>query len=144
MYGDPAYGTDFRDIYAYVLQNWFGMPKDVSDFVIGKDRLPIDGLVPTKNPPIGSEEFGALLGHKISDKNPDVLQIHFSLLQEGPVIIEVLDKSGQVLRPLINEFRNKGSHTLDVNTKNYVLRPGEYQYRMKVGGKIYQRPLLIN
>jgi uncharacterized protein (DUF1501 family) len=144
IYGDPAYGTDFRDIYASVLQNWFGMPKDVSDFVIGKDRLPIDGLVPTKNPPIGSEEFGALLGHKISDKNSDVLQIHFSLLQEGPVIIEVLDKSGQVLRPLINEFRNKGSHTLEINTKNYVLRPGEYQYRMKVGGKIYQRPLLIH
>lgn len=144
IYGDPAYGTDFRDIYASVLQNWFGMPKDVSDFVIGKDRLPIDGLVPTKNPPIGSEEFGALLGHKISDKNPDVLQIHFSLLQEGPVIIEVLDKSGQVFRPLINEFRNKGSHTLEINTRNYVLRPGEYQYRMKVGGKIYQRPLLIN
>lgn len=143
MYGDPAYGIDFRDIYASVLQNWFGMPKDVTDFVIGKDRSPIVGLVPTKTPPVGSEEFGALLGHKMADNNNDVLQIQFSLLQEGPVIIEILDNSGQLLRPIINEFRVKGSHTVEVNIKNYVLKSGSYQYRMKVGGKIYQRPLLI-
>ena len=111
--------------------------------MIGEERTPIPNLVPIKNSRIGREEFGALLGHKISEQNPDILQIHFSILQEGPVVIEVLDNSGQLLRPLINEFRPKGSHTLEINKKNYALKPSSYQYRMKVGGKIYQRPLLI-
>jgi hypothetical protein len=119
------------------------MSPEVSDYIIGNDRTPIDGLVPVKNPPVGSEEFGALLGHKISADDKDILQIYFSILQEGPVILEILDRSGQVIRPLLNGFKLKGSHTLDIHLKKFQLHPGYYQYRLKTGGKVYQRDLVI-
>jgi uncharacterized protein (DUF1501 family) len=143
QYGDPHFEIDVRDVYASVLQNWFGMPAEVSDFIIGKDRTPITGLVPTQNPPVGSEAFEALLGHKISTKNSDILLLHYSTQHDGPVILEILNKSGQVIRPLINEFKPKGSHILEVHLKKYQLHPGYYQYRLKTAGKIYQRDLLI-
>lgn len=143
QYGDPLFETDFRDVYASVLQNWLGMSPEVSDYIIGNDRTPIDGLVPVKNPPVGSEEFGALLGHKISADDKDILQIYFSILQEGPVILEILDRSGQVIRPLLNGFKLKGSHTLDIHLKKFQLHPGYYQYRLKTGGKVYQRDLVV-
>ncbi|MBK9734362.1 MAG: DUF1501 domain-containing protein [Saprospiraceae bacterium] len=142
-YGDPNYGIDFRDVYASLLQNWFGMEAEISDYIIGKDRSPIPNLVPVKNPAIGSEEFGALLGHKLSTENPENLQILFAMLHDGPVVLDILDRSGQVIRPIINEFRTKGTHTVSINTKKYALNKGEYQYRLKTGGKIYQRLLLI-
>jgi len=142
-YGDPIFETDFRDVYASVLQHWLGMPSDVSDFIIGKDRTPLEGLVPVKNPPVGSEEFGVLLGHKISEDDKEMLQIHYSLKQDGPVILEIMDKSGQVIRSLLNEFRLKGSHTLSIHLKKYQLHAGYYQYRLKTGGKIYQRDLVV-
>lgn len=143
LYGDPYFETDFRDVYATILQNWLGMPAEVSDFIIGKDRTPIEGLVPVQELAIGSESFEALLGHKISTNNKDILQIHYSIQQEGPVILEILDRSGQVIRPLLNEFRPRGSHTIDIHLRKYQLHPGSYQYRLKTGGKIYQRDLLI-
>jgi len=143
QYGDPYFGTDFRDVYASVLQNWFGMPAEVSDYIIGKERTPIQNLVPIKNPPVGSEEFAALLGHRISDKDPNMLEIHFALLQDGPIVMEILDTSGQVIRPLLKEFKATGSHTLSINKSNYLLNSGKYQYRLKAGGKIYQRALTI-
>ena len=143
QYGDPYFETDFRDVYASVLQNWLGMSPEVSDYIIGNDRTPIDGLVPVKNSPVGSEEFGALLGHKISADDKDILQIHFSIQQEGPVILEILDRSGQVIRPLLNGFKLKGSHTLDIHLKKFQLHPGYYQYRLKTGGKVYQRDLVV-
>ncbi|MBK8348530.1 MAG: hypothetical protein IPL08_13285 [Saprospiraceae bacterium] len=110
--------TDFRDVYATVLQSWLGMPSEVSDFIIGKYRTPISGLVPVQNPPVGSESFEALLGHKISDENKDVLLIHYSIRQEGPVILEILDRSGQTIRTLIHQYKPKGSHLLEVHIKN--------------------------
>jgi uncharacterized protein (DUF1501 family) len=143
QYDDPIFSIDFRDVYASVLQNWFGMAPEVSDFIIGKDRTPIEGLVPVKNPPVGSEEYGALLGHKISEDDKNILQIHYSILQEGPVVLEILDKSGQVLRPIVDEYKNKGSHIKAVNLKNFNIKAGDYQYRLKTGGKVYQRDLVV-
>jgi uncharacterized protein (DUF1501 family) len=141
QYGDPYFGTDFRDIYGTVLQNWFGMPPEVTNFIIGNDRTLIPNLVPTNPPAIGAEAFEALIGHKINDQDKDQLQIYYSIQKEGPTILELLDKSGQVLRTLIDGFQTIGSKSIDISLKKYHLIPGDYQYRLKTGGKIYQRDL---
>ncbi|MBK8699079.1 MAG: DUF1501 domain-containing protein [Saprospiraceae bacterium] len=139
QYGDPVFSTDFRDVYGTVLGSWFGMPKEVTDFIIGKEPMIIPGLVPEKKPPVGSEEFGALLGHRISPSKADTVEIRYAVNQGGPMIMELLDKTGQVIRTFWKDAVDKGSHTLEVDLKQYAIKPGQYSYRMKVGGKIYQR-----
>ncbi|MBK9150177.1 MAG: DUF1501 domain-containing protein [Saprospiraceae bacterium] len=143
QYGDPYFEIDFRDVYATTMQHWFGMPPEVAGFIMGKDRSLLNGLVPVKNPPVGTEEFGAILGHKMSDSNPDIIQFHFATLQDGPAILELLDKSGQLLRILYQDFTSKGTHIVEIHAKNFHIRPGSYLYRLKTGGKIYQRHLLL-
>ncbi len=120
-----------------------GLPPEVSDFIMGKDRTPIENLVPVINPPIGSERFEALLGHKISVEDANILQIHFAIQKEGPVILEIMDRSGQVIRPVLNTFKTEGAHTVDLHLKKFQLHPGTYQYRLKTGGKVYQRDLVV-
>jgi uncharacterized protein (DUF1501 family) len=143
QYGDPYFEQDFRDIYGTVLQNWFGMPPEVADFVIGKPQNILNGLVPTKNPPIGTEEYKALLGHRPATTNPAYIEFYYAMNQDGQVILELLDLSGQVIRVLRNEFELKGSHTLIVDPAKYAIRPGSYLYRLKTGGRIYERKMLI-
>jgi uncharacterized protein (DUF1501 family) len=143
QYGDPYFETDFRDIYGTVLKNWFGLPGDVADFVTGKERQIIPGLVPVKNPPVGTEEFKALLGHRKAGNKPDTLEFYYSILQDGQAILELLDGGGQVIRVLQDEYRLKGSHTIEVNTKKMAIRPGEYQYRLKTGGRIFERRIFV-
>ena len=142
-YGDPFFEIDFRDVYASVLSQWFGLPAEVTQFVVGKEKEGINNLVPQQPETIGTENFGALLGHRMAADQPDVLQIRYSINQGGPAILEILNEGGQVIRTLLNSSIDKGSHTLEVNIKKQALRAGTYTYRLKVGGKIYQRKLVL-
>ena len=143
QYGDPYFETDFRDVYGTVLKNWFGLPDDVADFVVGKERQLITGLVPVKNPPLGTEEFKALLGHRTDSVKTDTVEFYYSINQDGQVILELIDASGQVIRVLQDVYKQKGSHTVEVNTKKMAIRSGEYQYRLKTGGRIFERRIFI-
>lgn len=143
QYGDPYFETDFRDVYASVLGQWFGLPKEVTDFIVGKEREGLPGLLPQQAAAIGTENFGALLGHRMDEQRKGILLIRYSVNQGGPAILEVLNEGGQVIRTLLNQNIEKGSHTMEVDVVKQALRPGNYTYRLKVGGKIYQRKLVV-
>ncbi|MBK6364439.1 MAG: DUF1501 domain-containing protein [Saprospiraceae bacterium] len=131
QYGDPYFERDFRDVYATVLKNWFGMPPEVVDFVVGKDKEIMNNLIPSVQPSVGTEAFKALLGHRSVAGKPNQLEFYYSVLQQGQVIIELMDTSGQVIRTLKDEFSEKGSFTFVLDTKKYAIRNGDYIYRMK-------------
>ena len=143
QYGDPYFETDFRDVYASVLSQWFGMPKEVTDFIVGKEREGIPSLLPSQPVEIGTENFGALLGHRMDPEKADILWIRYAVNQGGPAVLEILNEGGQVIRTLINQNIDKGAHTLIVDLRRQAIKPGRYNYRLKVGGKIYQRKLEI-
>ncbi|MFZ1704195.1 MAG: DUF1501 domain-containing protein [Saprospiraceae bacterium] len=143
QYGDPYFAMDFKDVYGTVLKNWFGMPPEVADFIIGKTQNVIPNLVPVKSPPIGTEEFKALLGHKMVATKANFIEFYYAINQEGQVIIELLDGSGQVVRLLKDEYSTKGSFTFEIDIRKYAIKPGEYNYRMKTGGRIFERRLKI-
>ena len=143
QYGDPYFETDFRDVYASVLGQWFGLPKEVTDFIVGKEREGLPGLLPQQAAVIGTENFGALLGHRMDEQRKGILLIRYSVNQGGPAILEILNEGGQVIRTLLNQNIEKGSHTMEVDVVKQALRPGNYTYRLKVGGKIYQRKLVV-
>jgi uncharacterized protein (DUF1501 family) len=143
QYGDPYFETDFRDVYASVLGQWFGLPKEVTDFIVGKEREGLPGLLPQQAAAIGTENFGALLGHRMDEQRKGILLIRYAVNQGGPAILEILNEGGQVTRTLLNQNIDKGSHTMEVDVVKQALRPGNYTYRLKVGGKIYQRKLVI-
>ncbi len=143
QYGDPYFETDFRDVYASVLGQWFGLPKEVTDFIVGKEREGLPGLLPQQAAAIGTENFGALLGHRMDEQRKGILLIRYSVNQGGPAILEILNEGGQVIRTLLNQNIEKGSHTMEVDVVKQALRPGNYTYRLKVGGKIYQRKLVV-
>jgi Secretion system C-terminal sorting domain len=53
----------------------------------------------------------------------------FELKEEGTVKIELLDKDGKLIRSLLDEKREKGTHTLPVNLNE--LKTGIYYYRIQ-------------
>lgn len=101
----------------------------------------INGLVPMGNPSGGSNDTAALLGHNPATNNPGSIAIKYSTLRRGTVRLRILDQSGQPLRTLLNEFKERGSYTFDFNTATFFLPPGNYIYQLDTGGKIYNRPI---
>jgi uncharacterized protein (DUF1501 family) len=142
-YVDPPFSIDFRDIYATVLQDWLGAAPEVVNFVLGNDRPRINGLVPAATPLIGDNGKCALLGHNPSPALPGTIEIKYSMMQAGPVRLQLLDTAGHVLRTLVSDVRERGSYVFNFKAQDWFLPPGEYQYRLQSGGQVFQRPLRV-
>lgn len=136
---DPEFSVDFRSIYASVLQNWLGTSPDLVNFVMGQPFDRINGLVPAIPPSKGDNGACALLGHNPHPSLPSTVEIKYSIMQSGPVRLQILDKSGHAIRTLVQEFKPQGSHTFNLRPTDWFLAPGQYQYRLMGGGQVFQR-----
>jgi len=141
--GDPPNSVDFRSIYATVLQNWLGNTPDLSNFVMGKSFPTIPNLVPGIAPALGDNNQCALLGHNPHTGAAGTYDIKFSMMQNGPVRLQILDKAGHVIRTLIDAYQNKGSHTFHFKPAEWFVAPGVYQYRLQAGGQVFQREIQV-
>ncbi len=141
-FGDPPFSVDFRSVYATLLQDWLGNTPDLVDYVMGQKQFPvINNLVPPAIPSVGDNNKCALLGHNPKMTAPGTLEIKYSMLQSGPIRLQILDKAGQVLRTLVDKFQEKGSYVFDFNPAEWFLSSGIYQYRLQSGGQLFQREI---
>lgn len=139
---DPSFNVDFRSVYATVLQDWLGNSPELVQFVMGQQQFPIlNGLVPAIPAPVGDNAKCALLGHNPHPTLAATIQIKYSVMQEGPLRLLILDKAGNVLRTLIDEYKIPGSYIFDFKAADWFLPPGAYQYRLQAGGQAFQREL---
>ena len=141
MYGDPLFDVDFRSVYATILQDWLGVDSGVVSHAVGHPMSPISNLVPSANPPLGSNESAALLGHQPSSLVAGNIAIKYAMLRRGTVRLRILNQAGSPLRTLISEFKEKGSYTFEFKPSDYFLPPGDYIYKLETGGKIYSRKI---
>lgn len=141
--GDPPHSVDFRSVYATVLQDWLGNAPGVANFVMGKSFPTLPGLVPAITPPIGDNNKCALLGHNPNATQSGTFDIKYSIMQNGPVRLQILDKAGHVRRTLIDVYQVKGSHTFHFKPAEWYIAPGVYQYRLQAGGQVFQREIRV-
>jgi uncharacterized protein (DUF1501 family) len=138
---DPEFSIDFRDVYATVLKDWMGSTPELVDFVLGQTQPTIAGLVPATAPLLGENGRCALLGHNPGD--PGNIQMKYAMLQDGNIRLQLLDKSGQILRTLVDEYKPKGSYIFNFKPSDWFIVPGTYQYRLMGGGQVFQRSIKI-
>ena len=141
--GDPPFSVDFRNIYASILQDWLGNPPELVRYIMGHPTPPIPGLVPAATPQVGDNGECALLGHNPHPVQVGTYEIKFSITQSTAVRLQLLDKAGHVLRSLISEFMPEGSHTYMFRPGDWFIGPGEYQYRLRAAGQVFQRVIRV-
>ena len=140
-YGDPEFSVDFRSVYGTVLQDWLCVDPTVTDYVLGEQMDTIPGLLPPGNPPIGSNEMAALLGHNPDPNIPGTILLKYAVKRRGTVRLRILTSGGQPIRTLFAAFRERNSYTFAFRPSDFFLPPGDYIYQLDAGGKIYSRAL---
>jgi len=142
-YDDPEYDLDFRSIYATVLKDWLCVDPSVVDYVMGDQYTTIPGLVPACTPSVGANDIGALLGHNPNQNNPNTIDIKYAIKIRDLVRLQLLNQTGQVLRTLMTDYKEKGSHIYNFSPSAFGITPGDYMYKLDSAGMSFSRKMKI-
>jgi len=130
--GNMKYSSDFRSVYATVLNKWFGVPEEDVTEVFGAafETIPfIDNpsTVGAEDSPTVPKSF-ALEQNYPNPFNPTT-RISFSLDQAGPAQLDVYDVAGRKVRSIIDANLSAGRHEYEFRADG--LASGTYLYRLK-------------
>ncbi|MEM6326846.1 MAG: DUF1501 domain-containing protein [Bacteroidota bacterium] len=113
-FGDLRHRYDFRQIYASVLTDWYGMPVSDTATVLGQtyETLPLfSGAVGTPGVP---SVLPSALSAPYPSPSRGTVSVPFRLGSEQRVRLTIVDLSGRTVGVALNGTRSAGSHTVRV------------------------------
>jgi hypothetical protein len=129
-YGNLRHHTEFRSIYATVLQDWFGLGGAATEGLLGRrfDTLPL-----VADPyPVATEPGAVPVGFALQQNFPNPFDatttIPYRLEEMGPVRLDVFDPVGRLVRMLVDRVQPAGTHHLAFDAAG--LPAGIYFYRL--------------
>ena len=135
--------TDFRQIYATVLEEWLCIDAAQVNALLYDDfeRLAL-GLECEGVSTVNESDFG-LQVHNIRYDAAGKAYVYYELAQMQYVKIEIFNISGQLVTTLQNGRQTRGSYTQAINLKR-GLAMAPYVYRLSVNGKGYSRTFSLH
>jgi len=135
--------TDFRSIYATLLQDWLCIDPVIVDSVLMDSFSRIDGMVDACSPRDGSNNQAVLLGHEPVKGENGAIHIKYAILAPGTVRLYILDSAGEELIQLQSAYLERGSYKALFRPSDHGLPAGEYVYQLDTGGKRFVRNALV-
>lgn len=141
--GNVTFETDFRSIYATILQDWFCLDPLLTDAIMGSSQQRISNLFNACQPSTDAGDWAVLLGHQPDLEQSGHIMLKYAVLNKGNVRLQILNTAGRAVVTLFNEFRETGSYIYDFVPAAYRLPAGEYIYQIEASGKQYSRLIRI-
>ena len=129
--GDPEPTTDYRQVYASILQDWFGLPTEEVNTLMGGDfdRMDlIEAKIRVSNEDDQQPAAFALEQNYPNPFNPTTT-ITYSLDTAGPVTLKVYDVQGKEVSTLVDGTQAAGVHQVAFQAGQ--LPSGTYLYRLQ-------------
>lgn len=142
--GNMEFTTDFRQVYASILENWLCIEPDTVDELlldVFYDRLPL-GLdcIGVSVDELEMEDFR----HRALYSDNGEIYIQYFLPRPMSVSIKIYNIMGQELATLINARQLGGEQRVAVKANSPQLSVGQYIYRIVANGKAYSRNIIIS
>lgn len=134
--GNLLFSTDFRQVYATLLENWLCLDGVAVDQILGRsfDRLEV-GLTcgrTTAVPGVASRS----IEHRAHYLSPRHIEIHYHLPQSTHVRIDVYNVLGQRAAQLQNAYQMAGDHSVSFRPSGGAIMSGQYFYRIQAGSSV--------
>jgi uncharacterized protein (DUF1501 family) len=139
--GNLHHSVDFRQVYATLLLQWFGVPRPQVDAILG-GAFPILDFVgnPVSTAP-GAAPVAALLEPPYPNPFRGSTTVAFSLDRPGPVTLTVTDARGRLVARLASGPRTAGRHTVPFRAAG--LPSGVYHLRLETARGAQSRPVTV-
>lgn len=141
--GNLRYTTDFRSIYATLLEQWLCIDATLVDDVLGETYERLGGLglscqsVPTKAPaqrtPIALEAY----------YHQGYLHVQYDLPTAANVDITLFNMLGQPLRQVYSGYAASGGHRHQLPLSDIGWAAGVYACTVRVGGEVHTRQISL-
>lgn len=136
------YSTDFRSIYATVLEQWLCLDSNLIDTVLGRNFTRLDLGLTCDTVSTQSTLPGFELEHQARYSDNGQIQIWYKLPNTKFVKIEIFNMMGQLVEVIFKGRQTGGSHTKTFNPKRYLSGLSGYIYRIEVNGVGYSGKVL--
>lgn len=142
--GNLIHSIDFRQIYASVLQDWLCVdPTAVNQALLGEDYDRIDLGFACESLSTDTVSYQSTFDHTPLYEN-DQVSIRIINAYSQHTVVKLYNILGQEMATLKNEILFEGTHVINVKqAAQRRLYPGQYIYRISVGGSHYSRSIII-
>lgn len=134
--GNLKYDTDFRQVYATLLENWLCVDPMVVDGVLGRSFQRVNlGLDCTT---VSNDELPDLVPvqHEVRYADAGSATISYTIPRTMRVRLEVFDLLGRPISLLVNERQVSGTHQAAFTTNGSRLPTGVYVYHIQAEGQM--------
>lgn len=142
--GNMEFTTDFRQVYASILENWLCIEPDTVDELLLNvfyDRLPL-GLdcIGVSVDEVAMSDFK----HAPLYDSSGEIYIQYFLPKPMSVNIKLYNLMGQQVATLLNSRQLAGENRVGVKANSINLSVGQYVYRIVANGKAYSKSIVIS
>jgi len=142
--GDPVFGTDYRSIYASILDNWFQLPPDETSNVLNGDfeKLGfVNSSVSSSNERNGSIPEKFTLNQNYPNPFNPSTTISFTLPESSNVELTVYDLNGRKVSTLVKQRVRAGEHSIVFDASS--LTSGVYFYKLVTPSRSQTRKMTL-
>lgn len=143
--GNLKYDTDFRSVYATLLENWLCVDSNIVDEVMGQSftRMEELGLTCNAQTTPTTEVFRKEIVHQARYGTNGNIAIYYQLPEGNSVNVQIFNLLGQPVATLVNGYQSAGAYTLPFISPRKPLAKGQYFYRIRVGQQLYSNAFLL-
>ncbi len=136
--------TDFRDVYASVLTDWFCLDPSIVNTILLNDNYQTLNLG-FNCQGLNTQNF-ANVSHfsHVATYRDNRTFIEMNMQNSAHVEVKLINILGQEMVTLCNEILTPGNHVIDIKARaNTRLAYGQYIYRINTLGQFYSKSILI-
>ncbi|MEM6724042.1 MAG: DUF1501 domain-containing protein [Bacteroidota bacterium] len=144
-FGNLDYHTDFKSIYATVLQDWMCLDALSVDSIMGGSYPRIDKLILAcgERPGVGGTPLPELV-HEVRYGSAGVAYLYYNLTVDSRVRIDLFHVDGRTIGTLHDANMPKGTHQLMLSSLRHRLSSGQYAYRIEAQGQSVSKLFTVN
>ncbi len=142
--GNPAFTTDFRQVYSTVLKQWLCIDENLVDQILfGQTYEPLELGFSCSS--LGVDDFATSGDFQhLATYQGDQTFIEYTMPTTARVTVSLFNLLGQEVGKLKDEFSLEGPQRINVKQSVRTrLRTGQYIYRISFNGKSYSKSILI-
>jgi len=143
--GNLKFDTDFRSVYATLLENWLCVDSSIVDEVMGQsfDRIGDLGLTCNAQTTPINEIYRSGIVHQARYNANGNVTIYYELPEGNQVNLQIFNLLGQPVANLTNAYQSAGVYQTPFASQRKRLAKGQYFYRIQVGQQAYSDSFLV-